>query len=363
MSNIFENLQLSADQKNVPWYCSVEVTQHCNFQCKHCYIPRSYSKKAKRIPFKVYKRFFSELKQIGGLAVCFTGGEPLLFAEDLFEMLDMIRDEKMIPVIYTNGSLVTREIARKIREKRVLDISVTLYGSRPETMDNFTKLPGSFEKAVQGIKWLIEENNHVNVRWPVTRENIEEFTAFYDLACELGARPSHYTFLDCALDGSEHAYELQMDENDFVRYLDIFSTLDVFSEYFPNIEKSDKVVRQKMLGQCDICSAGRGYIYLRSDGSIYPCTHITKSIGNILTTPIHEIWQDENPVLKEVRSATLDKMECANCEYIANCGLCIAEFYLKTGSFTKPSEHSCKMAKLAHRVRQNYLNNYKVKKQ
>ncbi len=112
------------------------------------------------------------------------------------------------------------------------------------------------------------------------------------------------------------------------------------------------------MGQSYLCSAGRGCIYLGSDGSLYPCTHITRSLGNVLATPLRDIWRDENPVLQEVRSATLDKMKCAPCEYVAECRVCIAESYLENGSFLEPADHACQMARLAQRVREYIRRRY-----
>ncbi len=353
--DILSSLQSNANEKNLPRYCSIEVTQHCNFQCKHCYIPRYPSKKVNRVSLDEYKRFFSELKKIGGLSVCFTGGEPLLFKEELFELLEMVKSEGMMAVLYTNGSLVTREIARNVKEKRVLEVAVTLYGSCAETMDKFTGHSGSFEKTLQGIKWLLEENNHVNVRWPVTRENLEELTAFYNLVRNLGAKPSHYHSFDRCWDGSECPYKLEMEEDDFIQYFDTLSRLDIFDEILSELKKGRATAEQKISGWRHLCSAGRGHIYLGSDGFLYPCSHIRKPLGNIVNTSLHKIWQEENPVLKEVRAATLDKMECADCEYLVDCGICIAEFYLENGSFTKPDKHTCQLAKLGRRIR-NYVN-------
>ncbi len=230
-ADMLSDLQRHADRENTPTCCTIEVTKHCNFQCRHCYLPRPSPRETIRIPLEVYRRFLHELKQMGGLSVCFTGGEPLLFADDLLDVLGMVRRKGMVPTLYTNASLMTREIASSLREGRVLEVAVTLYGSCARTMDDFTGQEGSFDKAIQGIRFLVEEDNHVRVRWPVTRDNLEEFTDFYRLVRGLGAQPTHYTCFDPCLDGSREPYKLQMEERDFLRYVDILSTLDIFGTY------------------------------------------------------------------------------------------------------------------------------------
>ena len=360
--DILKNLHFISDRQNIPRSCMVEVTKVCNFQCEHCYIPTD-SVKDNRLPLEIYKRFFKELKQIGGVAVCFTGGEPLLFKEDLLEMLDMVRSEGMIPILFTNGSLITPEFARKIKEKRVAMVAISLYGSCSETMDRFTKHRGAFKKTIQGIKWLRDENIHVNVRWPVTQENVTEFMSFYDLARELGTEPSHFFGFRRCLDGSENPFKLHMNLEAFKQYIDTISVLDEFKEVLEKIQRDLSITNEKTTKQNYICSTGRGTMYLGSDGTLYPCSHITKPLGNIATTSLHEIWRDENPVLKEVRSATLDKMKCSNCEHLVDCGICKAEFYLKNGSFIEPDEHTCQLAQMSRRLRNytkaKYVNNKK----
>lgn len=357
-ASIWSDLHADAERKNLPRYCQIEVTRRCNFRCRHCYMSSTLPVEASCLPPGAYQRFLRELRQMGGLSVCFTGGEPLLCLERLSQLLGMVRKEGMFAVVFTNGSLVTRQAAHMIRESRVLEVGLTLYGSCAETMDSFTRRPGSFDRSVQGVKWLVEEGNRVNVRWPVTRENLWEFTAMYNLIRGLGAVPSHYVGMNRCWDGSEYPYELEMDEEDFCRYFDTLSQLDIFEDIRADLRNSYASAREKGSGQRAPCGAGRAYMYLASDGLLYPCSHIRRPLGSIVTESLPAIWRNENPVLREIRAATLDRMKCARCEYVMDCGICIAEFHAQTGSFTEPDEHSCRFARLGRRVRDYVTTRY-----
>ncbi|HYF81644.1 MAG TPA: radical SAM/SPASM domain-containing protein [Clostridia bacterium] len=74
------------------------------------------------------------------------------------------------------------------------------------------------------------------------------------------------------------------------------------------------------------CPAGRSMLHIETDGTVYPCTRLKVSCGNIKERALHDIWKDSEG-LKQIRSLRNGET-CSKCEHISNClGGCKARLY------------------------------------
>ena len=109
------------------------LSENCNLKCLHCYqenhkpIQLSYEQLEKI--YKQYKNLLKKLKMKGHINI--TGGEPLCNPH-LFKILDLIKkDEKLISFsILTNGTLITENIAKKIKSYNPYYVQVSLEGGQ-----------------------------------------------------------------------------------------------------------------------------------------------------------------------------------------------------------------------------------------
>lgn len=70
------------------------------------------------------------------------------------------------------------------------------------------------------------------------------------------------------------------------------------------------------------CTAGRGFVYIKSNGDVWPCPFIEISAGNVKDRPFDIIWKDSEIFLKlRDRENTL-KGRCGHCEFRKICGGC-----------------------------------------
>lgn len=111
----------------------ISVTDRCNFRCRYC-MPRDvYHSRYRFIPradllsFEEITRVARLFSSLGVRKIRVTGGEPLLRRdlERLLEMLARIDGIKDISLT-TNGSLLTREKARALRDAGLRRINVSL---------------------------------------------------------------------------------------------------------------------------------------------------------------------------------------------------------------------------------------------
>jgi radical SAM protein with 4Fe4S-binding SPASM domain len=81
------------------------------------------------------------------------------------------------------------------------------------------------------------------------------------------------------------------------------------------------------------CSAGRGFVYVKPNGEVWPCPFIEISCGNVRQTSFSEIWTTA-PLFQDLR-AREDRLEgrCGDCAYRKLCGGCRGRAWATTGNY------------------------------
>lgn len=109
----------------------------------------------------------------------FSGGEPLL-RQDLFELNGFARKNGLRTVISTNGTLITKETACKIKADNFDYIGISLDGIGKNN-DRFRGRTGAFGLALSGIRNLVEVKQKVGLRFTITRHNYLDLKDIFKL--------------------------------------------------------------------------------------------------------------------------------------------------------------------------------------
>nr|QNO51462.1 GTP 3',8-cyclase [Methanosarcinales archaeon ANME-1 ERB6] len=128
----------------------ISLSYKCNLKCKYCYTNELIDNK-KEGPYKDFINIVDQGTELGLKSVVILGGEPLIYPY-IFDFLEYLYDNKIIPVVFTNGILITQEIA-----KRLYDLNVSIlvkFDGYKETQD-FLSGFGTFEKIQMGLSNLI----------------------------------------------------------------------------------------------------------------------------------------------------------------------------------------------------------------
>ena len=121
----------------------------------------------------------------------FTGGDPLMRA-DIWELVEYaIKGCGLRAVMSPNGTLVTPEAARKMKEIGVPRISISIDFPTAELHDQFRGVPGAFAGAVRGVRTAIEAGVQVQINSTITKLNVEYLDDLLALAKNLGAVAFH----------------------------------------------------------------------------------------------------------------------------------------------------------------------------
>jgi MoaA/NifB/PqqE/SkfB family radical SAM enzyme len=128
-----------------------EVTSACNLRCIHCHATADRPGKDE-LTTEEAKRFIDDLARVDEFRMLvYTGGEPLV-RPDIFELLHHSKKAGLINVIATNGTLITEEVAFRLKDAGVATAAVSLDSWRDEVHDYVRGREGTFELAMRGIR-------------------------------------------------------------------------------------------------------------------------------------------------------------------------------------------------------------------
>ncbi len=271
------------------------------------------------------------LSENGKPVLILSGGEPL-FRKDIFEIAAYAKSKGLPVALSTNGTLVTKDMARKIKESGVYYASISLDGACAETHDTF-RGAGNFEKSLRGLANLREQGIKVQINFTVTKKNVNETARIYDLARESGAC-ALYLFLLVPVGCGVEIVDSQMlsseEVEEWLKWVNVkerenpFEIRAICAPHFYRVksQETNTPPSDKRLG----CLAGINICFVSHKGEVYPCGYLPASAGNVRSTPLSDIW-NESKLFKSFRQYSLLEGKCGFCEYKTVCGGCRARAY------------------------------------
>ncbi|HHF58182.1 MAG TPA: radical SAM protein, partial [candidate division WOR-3 bacterium] len=166
-----------------PAFIVLSPTQLCNLHCTGCYAAASH-KTARKIPFEVSRRILKEIHdEWGARFVTISGGEPLMYEDEHKGILDLYREfPDMYFLMYTNGTLITDEVARQMAELANVTPAISVEGYEKETDARRGK--GIYRRILKAMDNLKKHGVPFGVSITATRLNAnllmsEEFYDYY----------------------------------------------------------------------------------------------------------------------------------------------------------------------------------------
>ena len=274
-------------QESIPGVVNIGVTDICNAKCEHCsfYGNAMHAPEKKVISKEEFKTILRDCQEMGISIINFVGGEPLL-NKDLPDLIRSIDKNKTISSVYTNGWHL-KEKARELKDAGTMMIIVSLDSIIPNKHDTFRKLPGLFEKALEGIKECQKLGLLTAISTTLVQEDLENgnFESMINFAKKL--KVNELIVYDTMPIGMySHREDLLKNKVDFER---LFALVDKYNKKddYPGIFCYAHLRSRKVLG----CTAGRNYFYITPYGEMCPCDFTANKIGNLLEEPLHELWE------------------------------------------------------------------------
>ena len=195
----------AAKKEYVPRLIFWEVTKGCNLRCIHCRATATELASPNDLSTGRALNIISQIADFCSPILVLSGGEPL-YRPDIYQLARFATEKDIRVALATNGTLVTKEVAKKIVDSGVRRVSISLDGADATTHDTFRGIPGAFEAAIYGMRNLKELGMSVQINMTIARHNAKQLPSVLTLARELGADALH-TFLlvpvGCGVDIAE----------------------------------------------------------------------------------------------------------------------------------------------------------------
>lgn len=346
-----------------------ELTRSCNLLCDHCRASASGINGSGELTTEECYRVIDEIKAVANPIMILTGGEPLI-RSDFFEIAAYAAKVGLRVVVGSNGTLLSGEMARRLKDIPVARVSVSLDFPNAAEQDKFRGKEGAFREAMDGVRNLRHAGIEVQINSTITKLNVHHLADLLALAKEAGAVSFHPFMLvptgrgknleSFVLSSEEHERtlnwfydrQLEMGGHMFCRPVDA-------PHYFRISRQRQKhgdpkpVITGSNHGGHSIdaltrgCLAGTGFCFISHKGRVQGCGYLDVAAGNVRELSFGEIWHN-SALFRDLRDLSLVKGKCGACEYKRICGGCRARAYEATGDYLKEEPYCVYQPSLAH---------------
>lgn len=319
---------------------SWNTTNECNSTCRHCYRDAGV-RREEELNTAEGMSLIDEIAGAGFKIMIFSGGEPLL-RKDILDLVAHAKQRGLIPVFGTNGTLITGEMARRLKEAGAQAMGISLDSIDAHAHDDFRGVPGAWQGAVDGMAACREAGLPFQVHTTAMRWNSGEITALTDWAKEHGAKAHHVFFLVPTGRGLNMEDEI-LPPDHYERLLRqlMEKSLSAAIEIKPTCAPQFMRIASQMGVKTRFgrgCLAGLSYCIISPVGDVQACAYLNMSAGNVRKTTFGQIWR-ESPLLQALRKKEYGG-RCGNCDYGDVCGGCRARAHFLTGDYLGGDE-SC----------------------
>jgi len=188
-----------------PLFCQWEITCRCNLHCVMCYTDcfNTPERIRQELTLPEIVRIMDEIQEAGCLELCLTGGEPLA-RKDFLDIYAYAKQKGFLLTVFTNGTLITEDIADRLAALPPHRIEISLHGMREDTFERITQGKGSFSRCLQAIRLLLERRLPLLLKTTAMTLNKDEILEIKKFVRSLG--PVGYKLgerMRLTLEGSE----------------------------------------------------------------------------------------------------------------------------------------------------------------
>jgi radical SAM protein with 4Fe4S-binding SPASM domain len=312
-----------------------EVTTACNLKCIHCHASAGAPDRDELTTEEGRRLIDSLAAHRRFRMLVFTGGEPLV-RPDIFELLEHAKKAGFVNVLATNATLIDAAAARRLKLAGVAAAAVSLDSCLEPVHNEIRKNPDAFRLAMEGIEALKRAGIKLQINITALGRNNGELEGIIELAAGLGAAiVLVYQLVPVGRGDAMRAAALDSEANRrLVETLArVQSKVPLIIEpvaapqywaYLGEREKRLPTPLKMWLARFFFhgCSAGRGFVYIKANGEVWPCPFVERSAGSIRERDFREIWADSPAFSRLRRRESGLQGKCGGCPYRRLCGGC-----------------------------------------
>lgn len=316
----------------------LDITNHCNEKCKHCYHTFDKYGERKELSTKEVFQIIDDVYDLGVFRITLSGGEALL-RPDIMDVLEYIHSKHMLLVLFTNGLLLDNNIIDVLAKNGCALVSLSIYGADAITHDSVTGIEGSFDRTIHAVRNLTGHGIFTELKCVVLKDNCNQLKDVKKLAESLECSLKLDFTLTGKVDGDMKPHKHSPD----------------YSDYFRLVKEGLLRLPDCTIGKLSVspCKAGIYGIYMDAYGDIFPCVSFRIYLGN------------HKDIAKALGSCALQKWKQVSLKDFYPCGkydycnfcleLCAGINMIENGDFLNCETTMCQKAKAMNEYYSNLV--------
>ena len=318
----------AARRLQVPVSATIELLSPCNLRCVHCYV--THAKKTALRGEALYK-LIDDLAAAGTMTLTLTGGEIGL-RKDLYDIIAYARAKHFEVRLLSSGTRWEEKDWDRIAELGVAGVRFSLYGSCDHVHESVTLVDGSFERTVASAKALKARGLDVAFSCSVMHLNAHDIGNIL----ELGEREGIEVVIDPQIVHTDAGDKAPAQTRaTFEQLVTMYGDARVRALYYAEdpCASPDKSLKP--------CGVGDKSVFIRSTGEVFPCSRWPIAGGNVLETPVLDIFR-HSAAFQDTRALTFAKLSgCSGCGDAGVCNPCAAINVQESGTVSAPADSIC----------------------
>lgn len=336
----------------------LEISNPCNEHCIHCYRHCLNSKKG-FLTINQTKTVLSQAKELGASEVIISGGEALLnpYWKEILALAD---DMQFQISLLSNGVLLDESGADFLANlKNLKEVQFSLYSLDESIHDSITRLNGSCLKTKQAITLLQQRNLPIFISIPAMQCNKNSFYEVMLWADKNNIKSCSDLFIFGTSDYKQSNLSQRLTTQDLKDFFEITMKNNGSLSYVWGTSYG-----QRELDNIHFYDGITSQICVSGNGAIYPSIGWYKTLGNIDTDSLCDVFYN-NSLFNEIRRIKASHFkECINCENVDFCDFFCPFHHLtaNNGELYKVDKDYCefvKLRKIFANQRDNILSNTK----
>jgi len=316
----WQKIHAHARKRGVALRVMFELTYRCNFRCRHCYVPCAYQRRYAQLTKKEIFLILDQLKDAGCFYLGFTGGEPLMRG-DTPEIIAYAKQKGFEVIVYTNGSLITSELAKRLGGLGLNKVDITIPAVSRRVFRIITGVDAR-DAVFRGIELLRKEGVPLGFQTCLLEENAVEKKKIEAGSAALRVMHRWDGKFTARLDGSPEPFRYRGKK---VRAL--------IARLAP---PEDSVCRQDaqlcVEEELFSCGAGWSQAAITPAGELKMCLMIDYPKYSILESSFADCWERLKKLQRAIKPDA--QYQCPQCHLQKFCKWCPGMSWLHNRTFT-----------------------------
>lgn len=367
-----------------PFVAIWEMTRACDLACVHCRAAAQARRSSFELTTEQGFRLIDQIAELAPKVFVITGGDPLK-RDDVYDTIEYAKSVGLEPSVTPSATpLLTPEAIRKMKEKGVTRLAISLDHYFREAHDDFRRVPGSFDLTIRAIEAARDLDIPVQINSTVSKVTAPDMPKLAALLAQYSNVVMWSVFFLVPTGRAKSGDMIQPEEVEtlfgdlyeisknvpfnvrtteamhYRRYVmqrmlgaqgrstdelidPATGLIDASTVFMGNIPRKMPIGIQPQSGAITRAPKGvneaKGFVFISHLGDVYPSGFLPMKAGNVKKESLVDIYRSSDLFVRLRDSANL-KGKCGVCEFRELCGGSRSRAYSLTGDIFE-SDPTC----------------------